>query len=82
MYIYVYMMYMYYICIYRYIYVYMYIYIYVYIYIYIYIYIYKLIKEKHYKLANFLATAFDIAFFDSHIIKISAFLHSNSLTRV
>ena len=49
---------------------------------YIYIYIYKLIKEKHYKLANFLATAFDIAFFDSHIIKISAFLHSNSLTRV
>ena len=74
MYIYVYMMYMFYICIYRYIYVYMY--------IYIYIYIYKLIKEKHCKLANFLATAFDIAFFDSHIIKISAFLHSNSLTRV
>ena len=41
-------------------------YIYIYIHIHIYISI-KYSKEKSYNLANFLATAFDLVFFDSHI---------------
>ena len=51
-------------------------YIYIYICIYIYIQINK--KTNKLKLANFLARAFDIVFFDSHIyndIHISPFLY-------
>ena len=50
-----------------------------YIYICIYIYTYKLMKEENLKLANFLASAVDLVFFDGQIynndIHISPFIY-------
>ena len=53
--------------------------LYIYICIYIYIYTYKLMKEENLKLANFLASAVDLVFFDGQIynndIHISPFIY-------
>ena len=52
-------------------------------YIYIYVSIYINQREKNEKLANFLARAFDLVFFDSHIyndININPFLNYNKIT--